>query len=106
MDYPNPCTTCETKTADNYCNKFRYCAKYHKWINWNWATFRRYARRAKEKKAICKTWVYQHPDRAREYLKNGPCKGCKLNDTCDDPCRAYLEWWDARMDYFRSVMGQ
>lgn len=101
MAYPNPCDKCQKER----CGADGGCQYWRSWINWNWATFRGYIARKKNSKEKVTKWVYQHPDRAREYLKNGPCKECKMRENCDDPCSAYWEWWDARMDYFRKVMG-
>lgn len=35
------------------------------------------------------------------WLRSGVCGGCVLSESCDTPCPAYLQWWDARMEHFR-----
>lgn len=48
-----------------------------------------------------KAFVYENPDVLRRYLADGPCKKCKNEQECDNPCGAYYAWWDARMTVLR-----
>lgn len=49
---------------------------------------------------------YEHPDIVRRYLAHSPCEKCKHNKTCDTPCDAYLNWYDARIAYARKKAKQ
>ena len=46
-------------------------------------------------------FCYSHPDEVRRFLKHSPCEDCQVKNSCDIPCAAYLQWWDARMEYAR-----
>jgi hypothetical protein len=42
-----------------------------------------------------------HPDEYRRYLRRSPCDGCLACPCCDVPCKAYLHWYDRRMEAMR-----
>lgn len=52
-----------------------------------------------------KILVY-HPDEHRRYLQQHPCEGCKANPFCDEPCAAYLQWYNARLAAARQRNGR
>lgn len=52
---------------------------------------------------VQKLLVY-HPDEYRRYLKRWPCDGCRACLCCDTPCKAYLEWYNRRMEAVRGEM--
>lgn len=52
-----------------------------------------------------KKFCYEHPDTARKYLEEGPCKDCQFRLLCDVPCVAYYNWWDARMAVLKKKYG-
>lgn len=91
-NYPNPCDTCKKCTNSGGCVPWKMRYRYRqKQIN----AFGKGLYQKKE--STQKVWAYQHPDDARRYLADGPCKGCKAEPVCETPCPAYIRWWDARM---------
>ena len=46
---------------------------------------------------VGKILVY-HPDEHRRYLRQHPCQDCGAATFCDRPCRAYLSWYNARLE--------
>ena len=44
-----------------------------------------------------KILVY-HPDEHRRYLQQHPCGGCGADAFCDQPCEAYIRWYNARLE--------
>ena len=45
-----------------------------------------------------------HPDEHRRYLQQHPCGGCPAENFCDQPCEAYLRWYNARLEAARKKM--
>ena len=43
-----------------------------------------------------------HPDEYRRYLQQHPCRGCVGESFCDEPCEAYLHWYNARLEVARA----
>lgn len=100
--YPSPCQTCPNQCSiDGNYDYSKNCKKYANWICWWWLEFKRQVRATvvHVKKPTC--FAYRHPDEYREYLRNGPCKWCKAEEFCDLPCKAYLSWWNTRMEIIR-----
>ena len=97
MNYPNPCDTCEqectyTKGCSDWLIRF-----YVIWKQFNAYPIRQYKKQKQERTSF----VYEHPDILRKYLRESPCGKCKNEQTCDVPCGAYAAWWDARMTVLR-----
>ena len=53
--------------------------------------------------SVEKILVY-HPDEYRRYLQQHPCGGCRAEQFCDQPCAAYLRWYNARLEAARKKM--
>lgn len=102
MAFTNPCNECD-KEAPEQCNSFRDCRRYHYWLNYCWKCARVAAKSAMRAEKSETKFVYHHPDEVRRYIKDGVCSKCPLNGNCDEPCGAYWDWWDTRMEYFRKV---
>lgn len=49
--------------------------------------------------------VVFHPDEYQRWIRQGPCVCCPVKNFCDDPCRAYLHWYDQRMSLARQLLG-
>ena len=102
--YPNPCDTCE-KRQD--CGTG--CEKWKTRVRTIWKQFNGYPQRAYRKELekagttgpAKEKLRYEHPDIGRQYLLDGPCKGCPCERNCAIPCNAYWRWWDARMKWIR-----
>ena len=101
MAFTNPCDGCERNTGN--CEHYVSCNRYRYWLNYNWKCARIVARRQKRQSQGDNKWAYQHPHMAKKYIDDGVCGECSLRGNCDEPCAAYWEWWDARMEYFRKV---
>lgn len=97
--YPSPCDKCEKNCGVGCLDwKIRYLYR-QKQIN-------AYARKVLQPKPHNPNkFTYEHPDRVRCFLTDGPCKGCSLEKNCDTPCGAYLRWYDARMELARKKAG-
>ena len=98
MSYPNPCNRCEKDCP------YTLCAEYQKYIRWWWKRFKVIFHQPVQDRNQEK-FIYAHPDQVRRYLEEGPCKGCRIKDTCDTACKAYARWWDARMEIVRKKVG-
>lgn len=101
MNYPNPCDTCTEE-----CSGYHGCARWEMrfrtiWKQFNTYRIRQYRKSERQQTKFC----YEHPDVARRYLKNGPCKGCQFEKLCDVPCPQYYRWWDARMAVLKERYG-
>ena len=105
MAFENPCDKCEKAKNGEDCTTFQKCKEYRYWLNYNFKMARINARKRKEEMPKVTKFTYQHPDMARKYLKDGVCSGCPFEGECNDPCKAYLEWYNARMKYFRVEAG-
>ena len=103
-EYPNPCDTCKHCTAPNGCIKWRirYLRK-QKMIN---AFAKRLWASGGKSPDKQQKFCYEHPDIVRRYIQRGPCAGCRFEKTCDIPCGAYWNWWDARMEWMKVVFGK
>ena len=95
MSYPSPCERCSVCSCTNGCVEWRIRYLYRqKQIN-------AYARQICQPRPVeIKAFQYAHPDEYLNYLRHSPCEGCNVNNICDTPCAAYLQWWDARMGHF------
>lgn len=102
MAFENPCDKCDREDT-SICTVFQRCNDYRYWLNYNFKVARHMARKRKEELPKTTCWVYQHPDDARRYIEKGVCGECKLASDCDDPCNAYMEWYNKRMEYFRAI---
>lgn len=104
MAFTNPCEGC-SKNKDGDCSYWSKCGDYRYWLNYNWKMARTNTR--KPQKAVRNTskWVYHHPDDVKKYLIEGVCNDCPFNEGCNDPCQAYLDWYNARMEAIRKVAG-
>lgn len=91
---------CETCSRDEYgcagCSRWRQQYLHRqKLIN-------ACARSIYQPKVIVPTkFCYSHPDAVRRFLRHSPCEDCQVKNSCNIPCAAYLQWWDARMEYIR-----
>jgi hypothetical protein len=108
-NYPNPCDKCPNEPQ---CK--RGCPEWTKRVKTIWKQFNGYSQRA-YRKELEKAGIpepakeklrYEHPDIGRQYLLDGPCKGCTCERNCDIPCAAYWRWWDARMKWIRGRLGE
>ena len=45
-----------------------------------------------------------HPDESRRWFRQGPCAECPVKGFCDTPCRAYLHWYDHRINLARQLL--
>ena len=97
LNYPTPCTVC----AKAEICKTNGCGEYRKWVNSWWKFFKGMFRKPVKRDKF----RYEHPDHIRQYLQKGPCDKCKAADLCDNPCQAYLRWYDARMEIVRKKVG-
>lgn len=102
MTYPSPCEKC-TRSSCNVggstgCDAWQIRYLYRqKQIN-------AYARKVCQPKVVISAkFCCRHPDEERRYLQHSPCEGCKINKICNTPCAAYLQWWDARMEWVRRI---
>ena len=93
-----PCESCEACAAD--CGQ---CQMYYEWLCETWLRYQQYVPRDywNHRKSPKEKRKYVHPDVLRRYLKDGPCKRCPCNGSCDIPCAQYLCWWDARMVWLK-----
>lgn len=98
--YPNPCDTCEKE-----CVYTRGCDAWKIRMLTIWKQFNGYMKRQRRKGKKVETFVYEHPDLLRKYLRDGPCKGCKLEKDCDNACGSYGDWWDARIEWLKFIWG-
>lgn len=97
--YPNPCDTCQDAAS---C-KFGYgCTAWQIRYRYRQKQINAFAQKLIQAKPTGETlFAYRHPDETRNYLADGPCKGCKADPVCNVPCPAYLRWWDVRMQILR-----
>lgn len=101
MNYPSPCIGCEKSSKCSHgCDKWKM-RFYTIWKQVNTYSSRQYKKVKRKTNKFC----YEHPDVARRYLQNGPCKGCEYEKLCDVPCSAYWHWWDARMASLKERYG-
>ena len=102
MNYPNTCDTCQkcTATPGKGCDKWKMRFRVI-WKQFNSYQIRQYKKQQTKNTKFC----YEHPDIVRNYLKNGPCKGCEFEVLCDVPCSAYWHWWDAKMAALKERYG-
>ena len=98
MSYPSPCDTCSRCTAPNGCTAWKIRYRYRqKQIN-------AYARRLRIPDALDLPLLQlHHPEKYRQWLKQGPCRTCGAEPICDTACAAYRQWWDERMGWFRRI---
>ena len=47
-----------------------------------------------------------HPEEYRRWLVHGPCRDCPVCKFCDQPCQAYLNWYDQRMTLARQLLSR
>ena len=103
--YPSPCDTCTRKSCGDV--KGIGCSQWIKRYRYRQKQINAYAKQAYSTEPSgmgTKTtthFVYPHPDDTRRYLRHRPCDSCKMDATCDTPCRIYLRWWDARMEWLK-----
>ena len=101
--YSYPCTGCTRPDCD-----YRRCQPYRDWFCASWNQFHRnlshhyWCDGAEPEEKLS----YVHPDVLRRYLHSGPCGRCVCSGDCDDPCRAYWQWWDARMAWLKWRLQQ
>ena len=97
--YPNPCDTCQDAAS---CKLSNGCADWIIRYRYRQKQINAFAQNLLKAKPTGETmFAYRHPDETRRYLADGPCKGCNAEQVCNVPCRAYLQWWDARMQIIR-----
>lgn len=104
--YPCPCLKCEREACKENGSQFRECRDWLTWFRWWWKRFRVSLIAAPQNVQFnADKFCYSHPDHVKRYLRNGPCAGCAAVQSCDTPCRAYLRWYDARMEITRKKVG-
>lgn len=98
-----PCTGCTRPDCD-----YRRCQLYRDWFCACWNQFHRNLSHLYwlESSDPDEKFSYVHPDVLRRYLHSGPCAQCACNCSCDDPCQAYWQWWDARMAWLKWRLQQ
>lgn len=102
MNYPNPCDTCLKCTSSRGYGCAAWRMRFYTiWKQFNTYQVRKYKKIERKSTKFC----YEHPDIVRNYLKNGPCKGCEFEVLCDVPCSAYWHWWDAKMAALKERYG-
>lgn len=103
--YPSPCLKCDK----DYCKKcgdhYKECAEWLTWFRWWWNRFRVTFTAAPKKVQENDKFCYSHPDQVKRYLKLGPCAVCSAEQNCDTPCKAYLRWYNGRMEIARKKAG-
>ena len=101
--YPSPCDKCDR--AAN-CGLGYGCTDWQIRYRYRQHQINAYAKRAAEPRSGRENkFTYQHPDEIRRYLANSPCRGCKVEKTCNVPCPDYLHWYNARMRVIRKKVG-
>lgn len=100
MNYPSPCDSCTECTGTRGCDAWKMRFRTI-WKQFNSYQIRQYKKQQTKNTKFC----YEHPDIVRNYLKNGPCKGCEFEVLCDVPCAAYYHWWDAKMAVLKERYG-
>ena len=94
LKFPYPCDHCTARKCDH-----KRCAAYRRWLNAAWMQFGRYENHPYWESDADpeEKFLYVHPAVYRKYLRTGPCGRCACACLCDEPCRNYWLWWDARM---------
>lgn len=104
--YPNPCGKCTSPRCSVSGDGYKNCQAYHTWLNWWWKRFKViYFRTEKPNSMPQEKFTYEHPDHTRKWLEDGPCNDCRIAESCDTACAAYLRWYDARMEITRKKVG-
>ena len=101
---PSPCNKCTWDSCQPTGKHYQKCYAYQKWVSWWWKQYKKLFYRT-EPAGKSEKFTYSHPDTVRRYLQESPCTGCRVQDTCDIPCKAYLRWYDARMEITRKKVG-
>lgn len=109
-NYPSPCLRCSrADTCVGYTGpkgRHLWCQRYETWFKWWWKYFRKVATIGpRDLPDDPSKFRYSHPDRVKQYLQEGPCAKCSAQEYCDNPCKAYLRWYDARMEITRKKVG-
>lgn len=73
----DPCKACAKRAGCEKRGNFRACRDYRARLDWALESCRRHLGQ----------------------LPKSPCEFC--GEDCQEPCRAYLRWYDARMEIFR-----
>ena len=104
--YPCPCLNCDRESCKENGSQFRECRKWLTWFRWWWKRFRGALKVVpQEQSTNTEKFYYSHPDHVKRYLQFGPCAGCSAEQNCDTPCKAYLRWYNARMEITRKRVG-
>lgn len=99
-NYPIPCLNCKENHCDQSGSGYRRCSAWRTWFCWWWKRFPKMLTETKSS-ACDDKFRYAHPDTIIRYIMTSPCDSCSASVNCDKPCRAYLEWYDVRMEIFR-----
>lgn len=75
----DPCKNCAKRVGCEKRGNFRACRAYRARLDWALESCRRHLGQ----------------------LPKSPCEFC--GEDCREPCRAYLRWYDARMEVFRRL---
>lgn len=78
----DPCKDCAGRSLCDARGDFRSCQAYRARLDWALESCRRHLGQ----------------------LPKSPCEFC--GGECEAPCRAYLRWYDARMEVFRRRWGR
>lgn len=97
MSYPSPCDNCQEEHCP--CSG---CDAWKKRYHIRQRQINAYARRLGQGRKV-ERWRYVHPEEGRKEPGKSPCEACSADGACDMPCRAYLQWWDERMGWFRRM---
>lgn len=102
--YPSPCLKCDKEYCKRSGNNYKQCAEWLTWFRWWWKRFHSMLPAVHLHTGFPDKFCYSHPEDVKRYLRNGPCVGCSAGQSCDTPCRAYLQWYDARMEIVRKKL--
>lgn len=101
--YPSPCLRCRrAENCTGYignANYHRWCSKWEIWFKWWWKQFRSAA--TGSTKTDPNKFYYSHPDHIKQQILQSPCDKCSAQERCEIPCKAYLQWYDTRMEIIR-----
>ena len=103
-NYPSPCLKCGKDCSNGF--KYKKCNKWRTWFLWWWKHFRSvFVQTPALKQADPNKFIYAHPDETERYLRTSPCESCYAAQTCDVPCKAYLGWYNTRMEIVRKKVN-
>ena len=105
IKYPSPCLKCSKEYCKNGGSNYKECRAWITWFLCWWKHFRSvFVPTPALQQADPNKFTYAHPDETERYLRTSPCESCYAVQTCDVPCKAYLGWYNARMEIVRKKL--